>query len=238
MTTQSRKEREFQEREKLLIDIAAKVLVERGYIGMTMDRIAELAQYSKGTVYQHFTCKEDIITALHNRDLTVLRSLFHHASGFKGTTRERMQAVGQAYDWFLTTYPHCNVAMSILHSSSILDKVSGHQVGHMHGAEQGVIQVIVDIAREAVAAGELILQPGKTVEQVILGLWAMSMGLFAIQEKARHLSIMKDLEPNRVQDMHHVLMDGYGWRPLSHEYDTRAVDERVMHEVIETFVIP
>ncbi len=238
MTTQLRKEREFYERENLLIDIAAQVLVERGYIGMTMDRIAEKAQYSKGTVYQHFTCKEDIITALHNRDLKVLHALFLHAYGFKGSTRERMQAVGLSYDWFLSTHPHCTVAMTILHSSSILEKVSEQQVFLMHGSEQGVIQVIVDIAREAVAAGELVPGPGKTPEQVILGLWALSMGLFSIQQKAQSLSIMQNLEPNRVHEVHHVLMDGYGWRPLSHEYDTKAVDERVVREVIETFVMP
>lgn len=238
MNTQSRKEREFQEREKLLIDIAAQVLVERGYIGMTMDRIAELSQYSKGTVYQHFTCKEDIITALHNRDLQDLRSLFRHAYGFAGSTRERIQAVGMVYDWFLNTHPHCNVAMTILYSPSILDKVSEQQMAHMHGAEVGVIQVIVDIAREAVAAGELQLRPGQTPEQVILGLWAMSMGLFTIRVKAQHMKILENVQPNRVHEVHHVLMDGYGWRPLSHEYDTKAVDDRIMREVINTFAMP
>ena len=40
------------------------MLLEKGYLGLTMDRIADEAEYSKGTIYQHFTCKEEIVAAL------------------------------------------------------------------------------------------------------------------------------------------------------------------------------
>ena len=39
-------------------------MIEHGSHGLGMDRVAELLQYSKGTIYNHFSCKEEIIIAL------------------------------------------------------------------------------------------------------------------------------------------------------------------------------
>ena len=64
METLSRKQREIQEREALILEVAREMLLERGYLGVTMDRIAQAIEYSKGTVYQHFSSKEDVLVAL------------------------------------------------------------------------------------------------------------------------------------------------------------------------------
>ncbi len=34
------------------------MIVRDGYHGLSMDRIAEALEYSKGTIYQHFSCKK------------------------------------------------------------------------------------------------------------------------------------------------------------------------------------
>ena len=62
--TVTRKQREIAQREDLILETARKMLLERGYLGLTMDRIAEEIEYSKGTVYQHFSSKEDLISTL------------------------------------------------------------------------------------------------------------------------------------------------------------------------------
>ncbi|MBX7259264.1 MAG: TetR/AcrR family transcriptional regulator [Candidatus Hydrogenedentes bacterium] len=38
--------------------------LKSGYHGLTMGRLAEAAECAKGTVYQHFSCKEDLSVAL------------------------------------------------------------------------------------------------------------------------------------------------------------------------------
>ena len=40
MSTLTRKQREIRQREETILDIARKVLVEQGYAGFNMDRIA------------------------------------------------------------------------------------------------------------------------------------------------------------------------------------------------------
>ena len=51
MSTSNRKEREIREREELILAVGRDLLLERGYLGMTMDKIAEATEYSKGLEY-------------------------------------------------------------------------------------------------------------------------------------------------------------------------------------------
>jgi len=51
----SRKQREIATREQLILDTAQNILHEQGYSHLTMERIAEATEYSKGTIYYHFS---------------------------------------------------------------------------------------------------------------------------------------------------------------------------------------
>jgi AcrR family transcriptional regulator len=48
MGTLTRKQREVRQRERALLGIARKMLIEQGYAGLSMDRLAEATEYSKG----------------------------------------------------------------------------------------------------------------------------------------------------------------------------------------------
>ena len=69
MSTTARKEKERRERESQILDVAREMLCRDGYLGLSMDRIASQMEYSKGTIYQHFQNKEEIILALANEAL-------------------------------------------------------------------------------------------------------------------------------------------------------------------------
>ena len=66
MNQLTRKQREFEQREQLILKIAREMLIQQGYLGLRMDHIADRIEYSKGTIYQHFPNKEEIILALAN----------------------------------------------------------------------------------------------------------------------------------------------------------------------------
>ena len=55
------KKREILERENRILEVARPIVVREGYHGLNMDRIAEKLKYSKGTIYNHFSCKEEIM---------------------------------------------------------------------------------------------------------------------------------------------------------------------------------
>lgn len=62
--TLQRRERERQTRELEIITAAEKLFVENGFENTSMDRIAAEAEFTKRTVYQYFTGKEDLFYAV------------------------------------------------------------------------------------------------------------------------------------------------------------------------------
>lgn len=63
------KERQREEREQLILDVAEELLVEKGYHEMSMDDIAARVGIAKGTVYLHFAGKDELLFALLTRDM-------------------------------------------------------------------------------------------------------------------------------------------------------------------------
>lgn len=85
--TLSRKQREVQEREGRILELARAMIVQDGYHGLSMDRIAEALEYSKGTIYQHFSCKEEILMALVNQTMERRLDLFRRGRFPRAITR-------------------------------------------------------------------------------------------------------------------------------------------------------
>src|SRR5271165_2360473 len=106
MGTLTRKQREVRQRETALLGIARKMLIEQGYAGLSMDQLAESTEYSKGTIYQHFSTKEDLVTALAIESMERRVELFLRAEQFVGRSRERMLAIGVADEIFSLLETH------------------------------------------------------------------------------------------------------------------------------------
>ena len=75
----SPKQQEIRDREELLLDVAQRMLLERGYEDLRMDRIAEAVGVSKGTVYQHFGSRDDLLAAVAARSAATRAALFERA---------------------------------------------------------------------------------------------------------------------------------------------------------------
>ncbi len=82
MSVVSRKQREIQEREKKLIQIGRELLLKDGLHGLKLDRVADIAEYSRGTIYQHFRSKEDLLAAMAIESAQRRYELFERASQF------------------------------------------------------------------------------------------------------------------------------------------------------------
>ena len=61
MSTKERREREKQQRKRTIIKAALEVLREDGFARISMDKIAERAELSKGALYLYFENKEKLI---------------------------------------------------------------------------------------------------------------------------------------------------------------------------------
>ncbi len=232
MSTQSRKQREIQEREQRILETAWPLLIEQGYLGLSMDRIAETLQYSKGTIYNHFSCKEEIIIALAIQTTEKRTRLFERAAAFRGTSRERIHAIGSAATIFVQLFPDHFKLEHIIRSSSIWEKTSEKRRTIMRSCERRCMGIVGGIVRDAIAHADLTLDDGIVPEDLVFGLWSISVGAFSIittSDQLVELGIQEPFETYR-QNVHRLL-DGFGWRPLSADYDSVAVDDRIRAEV-------
>ena len=74
MSTRQKQEREWHR--QFILERSANEFAERGYEGTTMDRIAEAAEVSKGTLYNYFSGKQEIFfSILHNGMDQVLKMI-------------------------------------------------------------------------------------------------------------------------------------------------------------------
>ena len=54
MSTVTPKKQEIIDRPQAILRVARSIFRDRGYLGLSMDRIAEQMGVAKGTIYQHF----------------------------------------------------------------------------------------------------------------------------------------------------------------------------------------
>src|SRR6185437_10828086 len=64
MPTRLRRVEQVERNRELVLSAAKRVFVDRGYVGATLEAIAEEAGFSKGVVYSQFGSKPDLFFAL------------------------------------------------------------------------------------------------------------------------------------------------------------------------------
>jgi len=230
--TISRKQREIAAREQLMLDAARGILVEGGYLGLSMDRVAEATEYAKGTVYLHFASKEDLIAALTIETANIRASMFERAAAFDGLSRERMTAVGVADQLFVDLNPDHFRTEQICSMDSITEKVSAERLAAMHQAGDRCMAVMATIVKDAVAAGELKTSDAISPMQMVYGLWTMAVGHHTIRQQAADQTWLADVDLQAaVWANYHTLLDGCGWTPCLKDWDYDAVIQRINQDV-------
>lgn len=232
MNTLSRKQREIEQRETLILDVAKDMLLHDGYLGMTMDRIAEACEYSKGTIYNHFPNKEEIVAELGLRTMNLRTDLFARGSAFKGRTRERMMGVGTGLELFVRLYPREFQALSIIQATSVREKTSEERQQALRACDNRCMGIVAGIVHDAVSQSDLMLQDGITPEQLSFGLWSMNYGAYSLMGSDIPLKELGVGDPFEVaHKCSQMLLDGYRWQPLSTDWDFDETEARIRAEV-------
>jgi TetR/AcrR family fatty acid metabolism transcriptional regulator len=91
--SRSLKERQRQEREALILQVAEEVLLEKGYYETSIDEIAARVGIAKGTVYLHFPSKEDLVIAIFARDMRSFLQNIDKAVETKPTSQAKLEAI-------------------------------------------------------------------------------------------------------------------------------------------------
>ena len=224
----SKRQQTIANREAELLDIAEKLVCEYGFANFTMDKLTANTSYSKGTIYNHFISKEDLITALCIKSLTAEIELFKQAMTFPGNSREKCLAVLYAYQKHAFEHPILFMCVLSAKTHSVMEKSSQERLEQEEKLSKEVTYYCDKLFSNAVEDGSLQLNCGMTAESYIFATWAMAFGTNALMVSASSVETISRLNDRIAQlDNINILLDGMGWQPLSNEFDYHDTWQKV-----------
>ncbi len=82
----TRKDREKQMRQQEILQAARQIFLQKGYHEATLEEIARQAEFGKGTIYNYFSSKEDLLFALVDQMMDNFHLLAQTAMDHEGET--------------------------------------------------------------------------------------------------------------------------------------------------------
>ena len=232
MAQLTRKQREIQERETEILRVAREIFITEGYHGLSMEKIAAEMEYAKGTIYNHFPNKEEIMIALANAALSKRTELFRRAATHIGKSRQRITAICAANDIFNRRFPSHFRVEFLIRSQSIWDKTSEKGQNTLKMCESKCMEAVAGIVRDGVASGDLKLPKSLSPEEFVFGMWSMSLGAYSIVSNGRGLDELGIENPlYSVRQNLFVFLDGVNWKPLSSKVDYEELFNNLQREI-------
>jgi len=151
-TRRSLKEKQRQEREGLILQAAEEVLMEKGYHETSIDEIAARVGIAKGTIYLHFSSKEDLIFALFERELQKFFQVIEKTIGSALTPRAKLEAILQSM--YSGIFSARSRLLYTLSSSEDLHKIFLEKKGYLYDLWHQLSARISSLLEEGKAANE------------------------------------------------------------------------------------
>ena len=148
----SLKERQRQEREELILQASEEVLLAKGYQDTSMDEIAARVGIAKGTLYLHFSGKEDLVIALFERDMLAFLQVVEESVASDIPVRKKLEKILRSmYKGVLGKRVQL---LSSLAESTDIRKQLLEKKDKLRDRLERIIAVITSLLEEGKAAGE------------------------------------------------------------------------------------
>lgn len=146
------KEKQRQERQELILQVAEEVLAEKGYHETSMEEIAVRVGVAKGTVYLHFPSKEDMVIALFDRDMQQILQAVEAPTTSGLTASAKLEVLLQfIYGGFFNK--RAQLLYSIFNNTE-LRRLFVEKKGCMHDLWEQLSARITSLLEEGKASGE------------------------------------------------------------------------------------
>jgi len=221
------------EREQKILNCAKDIISREGELGLSIDKLVKNLPYSKGTIYNHFTGKEDIILALCTEHLKTLSTVFSKALAFKGNSREKALAIHVGSLLHNRANPKDFMIGVTVKTAQCLHKASLNRRQYHQQLESTLLTPILTHFSNAVNAGECHLPAGMSIEQLAFSCWSVDFGSQVLLiDQLETCSLRSQLDINvELFNSINLLHDGMRWQPLSADFDWRNSIERIKNEV-------
>jgi len=216
-------EQTLQAREQEILETARQLVKDYGVAGLTMDKVVAKVPYSKGTVYNHFSCKEDLLAGICVDCMRMLLPMFRRIMLYQGNSRDRMIAVCFAYMLFAMRYPDRFMMVILAKTPGLKEKASPGRCADLETLDADLLGVALQIIQQGIEAGELELPAHMDPSQVAFSLWSSSFGALALLNEGVEVCAVREglLAEVEVLNNANTMLNGYQWKPCS-DFDWKA----------------
>ncbi|WP_237666752.1 TetR/AcrR family transcriptional regulator, partial [Vibrio sp. V29_P1S30P107] len=214
MTTSERKQRERQEREHLFLKAAGKMIERCGFLNLHMAKLAKQCQYATGTLYQHFSSREDLLAAIVAEQVAWRLDVFECIASMPLNSRDKMLALTIADRLFQQKNPQHAKLEQYVFTEAVWENVSHNQRQKIFSCCKPIGDVVSHIAQEALNRGEL-PDHGYSAMDISLAPWALCQGHYVLAN-AHGLLESLSVAPDSMQLYRNItmLLNGMQWQPL------------------------
>jgi AcrR family transcriptional regulator len=233
MVELTRKQREIERRTREILRVSKPILVGEGFHALSMDRIAANMEYAKGTIYNHFPHKEEIVLALAVQSMELRRKLFEFSAAVPENSRTRMMAIGIACEFYTH---HCHddfVIEQWMRNVSVWEKSSQQRQNLIRQCETQCLAIVSGIVQDGVSDGSLSVPVELTNEEFVFGFWAITFGSQILMASSPSLPALGIRDPMRAMRIHcATLLNGFQWQPVADLSDYLSESDRLARDLI------
>ncbi len=179
MSTKDRKEREREDRKKLILAAAEEVMNKHGMHGLNIDLIAEHTQLAKGTIYLYFKSKEEILSTLSVNSRKALLQEFKEITKKNLSPLDQLKEVVNTNYAFYTKKPLYFDLISLFETNNKLTETE-----EMYEIGQQIAQTIKEMAVNAQKNGSL--NPAIDPWHLSFCMWGMTVGMLQLIKVKGH----------------------------------------------------
>lgn len=173
-----RRVEEKERRRAEILDAAEALYAKEGWDLVTVDHVARGARLSRALVYVYFKDKEEILFAIGERAMCLLRDRFVAAAASRALGMEKIEAIGRAYMAYAFEFPHYFDFCSKFNAHSGNPEPGSHDFG-CRAAGDEAIAVVVKAIECGIGDGSIRPTIGEPILLAVT-LWSFTHGLIQL----------------------------------------------------------
>lgn len=199
MGVTERRVREKEQKRINMLDAAEFVLLEKGLDHLSMEDVAEKAEVSKGSLYQYFQNKNDLVLGICYRATHLLNESFKEVLESKRKGLMLVRELGERYLNYVKDHPQYYSSMKFLDNlgSSEVDGESDYLELCTKNRQEG-FRLVVEAIQRGIDDGSI--KNDFPAEQLALLFWSTSHGVVTISYMHQNYEHFKLLDHIGMQE--------------------------------------
>jgi len=149
-----RRGEEKERRRAEILDAAQALYLEKGWDALTVDQVARSARLSRALVYVYFRDKEELLFAIGERAMHLLRDRFVEAAARHPRGLDRIEAIGRAYMAYAYEFPHYFDFCSRFQAHSVALDSGSNEDACVHAGD-AVLATVVEAITSGIGDGSI-----------------------------------------------------------------------------------